>query len=84
MKVTVGKCMQSSDLELVADILTDPHLLAMKQWKWESPFSRSLMISSAQNSDPCMMGCSGSWHMISGIRAIGEVRIKVVDKKGWS
>lgn len=56
MKVTVGKCMQSSNLELVADILIGAHLLALKQQKWESPFFGSLMISSAQNWDPCMMG----------------------------
>ena len=52
----MGKCIESSDLELVADMLIGPHLPAMKQQKWESPFFRSLMISSAQNWDPCMMG----------------------------
>lgn len=52
ISVTMAKCIQFSNLELIADMLIGPPLfLHVKQQKWGHPISRSLMVFAAWNWD---------------------------------
>lgn len=83
ISMTMGKCIQSSNLELIADMLIGPLLfLPVKQQKWGHPISRSLMVCRLELGPPAWCGLpdTDTWSLVSQLQ--GRLRTRMWMREG--